>query len=259
MINGMFWNGNYTGIGEDHPQVNQPSRSPFRFTTRTAVANWIWTATSRLVNEARYGCDVVYFYQGVGDGNVLANGQGGLCSTNGTCGGKGYPLNTGVTACGGLPDITISPLVTLHRCVAKSSRRLPNPYYDLQDALSYLRGKHSLQVRRRVHAHPGLYRIWEHRAGQDRLPGRRDSRCGIIALPQPKHRRPTILPTRRLLRRKSDRRISPHRHNGSHATTRRLITGFVQDDWRIAQEIMLNLGLRYSYNIAVPRDQQPVR
>ena len=102
MINGMFWNGNYTGLGEDHAQVSSAFEIPIPISTRSLVSTWIWTASSSLVNEARFGWNVVNFYQGVGDGNVLADGSG-------LTGGKGYALNTGITNPGGLPDISISP------------------------------------------------------------------------------------------------------------------------------------------------------
>src|ERR1700746_3460253 len=55
MINGMFWNGNYTGIGDASPQGNGAFNINVPIQTRALAATWIWTANSRLVNEARYG------------------------------------------------------------------------------------------------------------------------------------------------------------------------------------------------------------
>ena len=237
MINGMFWNGNYTGIGEDHPQTNAAFDIVVPIQTRTIAATWIWTATSRLVNVARYGWDVVNFYQGVADGSVPANGQGGLCSTNGTCGGKGYPINTGLTAYGGLPDISITPFGSSY--IGAWPNRpggFQNPYWDAEDALSYLAGKHSLKfgggfTNVRVFTKAGNTargKILFNGGQTPQIP----SSTGLEDF------------------------FAGNPFNGSvligtdfvRDYSSKVFQGFVQDDWRITKGIMLNLGLRYSYN-----------
>src|SRR5262249_49107327 len=137
-INGMFWNGNYTGFGEDHAQVNQLFSIPIPIQTRSVVGNWVWTANSKLVNDARYGWNVVNFYQGTGDSNILADGSG-------LTGGKGYPINTGITAVGGLPNIRINPFTYIGTWPNRPGG-FSNPYYDIEDNLSYLRGKHTFKL-----------------------------------------------------------------------------------------------------------------
>src|SRR5439155_11367435 len=77
--------------------------------------------------------------------NILADGSG-------LTGGKGYPLNTGVTAVGGLPNINITGFFAATGSSGigaghnRPSSNGPNPFYDFQDNVSYLRGKHSFKV-----------------------------------------------------------------------------------------------------------------
>ena len=226
MINGMFWNGNYTGLGEDHAQVNQNFSIQIPIQTRTVVGTWIWTASSRVVNEARFGWNVVNFYQANGDANVLADGSG-------LTGGKGYPINTGVTAVGGLPNISINPFTYIGTWPNRPGG-FSNPYYDLQDNLSYLRGKHALKFG------GGFTHIEVNTIAGNTSRGRIDFLGGQT----PQIRNSTALedffagnPSRGFL-------LAGQRFRTANS---RAFEGFIQDDWRIAPKLMLNLGLRYSY------------
>src|SRR5216683_1736634 len=149
-ISGMFWTGYYAATGQDHPTVNPLFGSGFYIRSLSTVGNWIWTPSSTVVNEFRFGYDRLTNGATVGDEGIIPDGSGGLCTSSITspCGGKGYPLNSGVTkGTGGLPNITIGnfggglgnpnggrPVVTG-----------PSPYYDFQDSVSYLRGAHALK------------------------------------------------------------------------------------------------------------------
>jgi len=225
-INGMFWNGNYTGFGEDHAQVNQLFSIPIPIQTRSVVGNWVWTANSKLVNDARYGWNVVNFYQGTGDSNILADGSG-------LTGGKGYPINTGITAVGGLPNIRINPFTYIGTWPNRPGG-FSNPYYDIEDNLSYLRGKHAFKFG------GGFTHIEVNNISGNTARGRIDFLGGRT----PQIPNSTALedffagnPTRRFL-------LSGQRYR---TITSRAFQGFIQDDWRIAPKLMLNLGLRYSY------------
>src|SRR5713226_2535340 len=55
MVNGMAMISKYLGNGEDHPIVSGIWTNPNPLSAYTVTANWIWTASSSLVNEARYG------------------------------------------------------------------------------------------------------------------------------------------------------------------------------------------------------------
>jgi hypothetical protein len=226
MINGMFWNGVYNGIGEDHAQVNQAFSISVPITTRSVVGNWVWTATSRLVNEARFGWNSVSFYQANGDANILADGSG-------LTGGKGYAINTGVTAVGGLPNISINPFTYIGTWPNRPGG-FNNPYYDIEDALSYLRGTHTFKFG------GGFTHI-----SVDTIAGNTSrGRIDFLGGQTPQIPRSTALedffagnPSRGFL-------LTGQRFRTANA---RSLTGFIQDDWRIAPRFMLNLGLRYSY------------
>jgi hypothetical protein len=241
MINGMFWDGYYNGLGEDHAQVNQIFEIPIPITTRTAIGNWIWTATSSLVNELRFGYNYVYFYQGVGDGNVLADGTGGLCSAAG-CGGMGYPLNTGITAVGGLPNISINPFTYIGEWPNRPGG-FSNPYYDLEDSLSYLRGKHAFKFG------GGFTYIKVNIVSGNTSRGRIDFNGGYTSLTgtgcDPSGSTSSTGLEDFFAGCPSDGFLLAGQR--FRTATEKAYNGFVQDDWRVAPKLMLNLGLRYSY------------
>src|ERR1700730_7138810 len=135
MINGMFYRGNYVGIGEDFPMVNSAWGNTVLEPAWTASGNWIWTATSSLVNELRVGYNRFGF-------SFLPNDLGTLAD------GKGYPINTGITSTGGFPSVVVSGFgaTQLGSRRGRPLEATPNPYYNFQDNVSYLRGKHAFKV-----------------------------------------------------------------------------------------------------------------
>src|SRR5579859_2489472 len=222
-LNGMLFIGNYTGTGEDHPLVNASFRNIMPIRVWSTVVNWIWTPSSQWVNDARVGYDRMNFAFQSGDNNVLPDGTG-------------YPLNTGVTTAGGFPNInfgsTTGPLfAALGGWRGRPFINQGDPYYDIQDSLSYLHGKHSikfggeyahveadwaLQDRGRIDfgtstAFKGASILEDFFAG--------DPKQGFLLVPGN--------PVRRM--------------------TWNNPAGFIQDDWRITQKVILNLGLRYEY------------
>ena len=103
----MLWVGYYEAFGQDHPTVNPLWGSGIFIRSWSNVENWIWTPSSTVVNEFRFGYDRLTQGFSIGDQSIIPDGSGGPCTVSG-CGGKGYPLNTGVTIGGGLPNITIA-------------------------------------------------------------------------------------------------------------------------------------------------------
>jgi Carboxypeptidase regulatory-like domain/TonB dependent receptor len=220
MINGMLLTGAYTGNGEDHAEVNPNFEILVPIRTWTIVGNWIWTASSRVVNEARFGWNLVNFFQYPDDNNVLADG-------------KGYPLNTGVTTSGGLPEIRITPFAYIGAATNRPNG-FSNPYYDYQDSLSYLRGKHTFKFG------GGFTRIEVNNFNGNTSRGRID----FQGKQTPQIPNSTPLedffagnPSRGFL-------LIGNGVRTQHGTAS---SGFIQDDWRIAPKFMLNLGLRYAY------------
>ena len=88
MVNGMLFTSTYNGLGNDSAFVNQAWRSLSSGTrVWTATGNWIWTPSSRVVNEVRVGYNRMSFRWLTADITKFANGTD-------------YPLNTGITSVG---------------------------------------------------------------------------------------------------------------------------------------------------------------
>src|SRR5260370_42676448 len=104
-VNGMVLIGNYTGDGQDHPLLATQFLDTFRARTYTVGVDEVWAASSRLVNDFRFGYDRVWTDFVTDDAGRLADGSG-------LTGGSGYALNTGVTAFRGLPIIYIDFFIT---------------------------------------------------------------------------------------------------------------------------------------------------
>jgi carboxypeptidase family protein len=236
MINGMFWEGKYNGLGEDHAQVSSAFSIPIPITTRTAIGNWIWTASSSLVNEARFGYNYVNFYQDVGDGNILADGSG-------LTGGAGYPINTGVTAVGGLPDISINPFTFLGEWPNRPGGFI-NPYYDFVDSLSYLRGKHAFKFGGGF-THISVETITGNTArGRIDFKGGQTINSAFACSTSKTGSCSTALEDFFAGNATDGLLLSGQRFRTSIQWA---YSAFAQDDWRVTSKLMLNLGLRYSY------------
>jgi Carboxypeptidase regulatory-like domain len=237
MISTMFWNGNYNGNGQDHGGVNPIFEDNFHVRAVTSVSSWIWTPSSSVVNEARFATTRNTFNQVSDDAAILANGQGGLCTATG-CGGKGYPLNSGVTSpiFGGLPDINITGFTFMGTFHNRPTLVGPDPYYVYQDSVSFLRGKHALKV-------GGEFtHIITNASGGDTGRGSitfngNQAFAGSTPLEDFFAGNPS---KGQLLAGNSIREY-----------IWRAYSGFVQDDWRILPRLMLNIGLRYSYTAPI--------
>jgi Carboxypeptidase regulatory-like domain len=230
-LNGLLFIGNYGGTGEDHPLVNANFRNTIPIRTWSIVTNWIWTPNSRWVNDARFGYDRTSFTFVAGDVNTPADG-------------KGYPLNSGVTATGGLPNInfgsTNGPLfAALGSWRGRPFGFGPNPYYDVQDNVSYLLGKHSFKFGGE-YAHIESDWNLQDRGRIDFLGKQTPGFVNSLGKANS-----TILedffagnPARGFL-------LVP----GTPVRTVNWIStaGFIQDDYRLTQKLIINLGLRYEY------------
>jgi Carboxypeptidase regulatory-like domain/TonB dependent receptor len=227
-VNGMLFTGNYSGVGNDTAAVNQAWRSSVWIRVWTATGNWIWTPSSRVVNEVRVSYNRVSFPWLSADNMKFANGTD-------------YPLNTGITSTGGFPLVFIndfSPLGNPHRVVTA-----PNPYTDLQDSVSYLRGKHTFKF-------GGEFTHIEADSDVNQTQGEIDfnhgKTPGLADCFDPNGNKPVSCALEDFFA------GNPYVGlqligNPNIKMTWRSIAGFVQDDWRITPKFMLNLGLRYSY------------
>src|SRR6202521_1946185 len=232
-INGMFFLGNYNALGEDHGFANLAFNDTTPIRVWSDTASWVYTPNSNLVNEMRFGYDRIDFAFVNKDVNVFANGA------------APYFLNTGVTnpQAGGLPNINIPGFgAGGQQILGTSTNRpqyfAPNPYYDFQDSVSVLKGKHSFKFGAEfthLEADAAIYvdgrGLFQFAGGS--TPGLAD--CGTSSCPLEDYfaGRPN-----------KGQLLSGH---SQIALTWMNTAGYIQDDWRISPKVMINMGLRYNY------------
>src|SRR6202521_5040868 len=244
-ISGMLWTGAYSATGQDHPIVNALFNTGITVRSWSSVENWIWIPTSTVVNEARFGYNRGGQTFTVGDSGFKADGSGGLCTATG-CGGNSYPLNTGVTRTGGLPYIQISGFSGNNGLGNPNGFRPGstgnNPYYDYQDSVSYLRGKHALKIGGEFAHIEADQLTQDFRGTQILFRGAQTSK--ITCANDPTTSCSTGLedffagnPLKGLI----------NIGDGVRKMKWNKYAGFVKDDWRIKPRLILNLGLRYEY------------
>ena len=76
-ISGMLWTGDYRATGQDHPTTNALFKSGIQERAWSTVENWIWTPSSSVVNEFRFGYNRVSQGFTVGDSGIIPDGSGG--------------------------------------------------------------------------------------------------------------------------------------------------------------------------------------
>jgi hypothetical protein len=238
MLNGMLWIGRYIGDGEDHNMVNKAFEDTAVIPNWTVGVNWVWTLSSRVVNEVRFG------YTRSGQ-KFLPDDVGVLAD------GKGYPINVGPAGTGGFPNLYIKGFFaggSFGSWRGRPQQNGPNPYFDIQDSISYLVGKHTLKF-------GAEFAHIEADFNNDDGRGRFDFRGAQLpqaafACPAPNQTTSCSTPLEDF--------FAGALPGGSFApnillgTAARKMTwtstaGFIQDDWRIVPRVTVNLGLRYSY------------
>ena len=138
-ISGMYFFGNNTGTVEDFPELQSNWRSDIHTRAQVVGGSWIWTPSSRWVNEARVGYNRLYQPTLPGDLNTPASS---------------YGLDTGVSG-------------PIHRRpAAHRFRRLllpglggfkwpkfqgPDSITQFVDHISYTAGKHSVKFGGELH------------------------------------------------------------------------------------------------------------
>ncbi|HEV2522987.1 MAG TPA: carboxypeptidase regulatory-like domain-containing protein [Candidatus Acidoferrales bacterium] len=250
-IAGMLWVGYYEATGQDHPTVNPLFASGIFIRSWSNVESWIWTPSSTVVNEVRFGYDRETQGFTIGDANFIPDGTGGLCTPAG-CGGTHYPINSGVTVGGGLPNISIAGFSGGGGGLGNPNGTRPGvtgpgPYFDFQDNLSYLRGNHALKFGGELtHIEADQFNT-DFRGVDVNFNGGLTTGLTDCTISN----KPASCPLEDF--------FAGNPNVGSVLVgdgTRKLVwwhyAGFAQDDWRIKPRLMLNLGLRYEY-------EQPIR
>ncbi len=213
-LNGVLVVGNYVGNGEDRGFINQLFSNGFIIDTWTASGSWDYTPNSNMVNEVRFGYNRMSFLTTSGDAGMSIAG-----------------LNTGLTVTG-LPTIEIGNYALYGTWHNRPQAISPNPYWDFQDGFSYLAGKHSLKIGAEyTHIEADS---WIPDYGRGRINfGGGGAFAGSSALQD----------------------FFAGATSGGKALvgdpTRKMfnqyLAGYVQDDWRVAPKMTINLGLRYEY------------
>jgi hypothetical protein len=217
LITGLVLVSNYTSLGEDHAIANANWENTVPIRTYTYTGNWTYTPGSSWVNDFRASYNR-FSFRLLNNDNLLVNG------TN-------YPLNTGVTSTPGFPSIFMQPYGTAGGDLLGGWRgrpgpiNSPDPYYDIQDSISYLRGKHSFKF-------GGEF---THIEADDYVHDTRgrinfDNLASFFSGNVSGAKGGTLL-------------VNPVPLRALWTST----AGFIQDDYRLTSKLMINLGLRYSY------------
>jgi Carboxypeptidase regulatory-like domain/TonB dependent receptor len=232
-LNGMVFISNYLANGEDHGITASYWQNSNPLKAYSASGNWTYIPTSSVVNEFRMGYNRVNFTLLPDDANLFANG-------------KDYPLNTGVTSTGGFPNLIITGFGGQ---VMGSWRGRPTQFithfYDFQDNISYLKGKHALKF---GFEYAPIKDFFNNHDTRGRIEFR-GNHTSAITCPDPKHPGQTVVCSTPLEDffagnpGKASVLVGTAARNYSFSS----IAGFVQDDWRLTPKLMVNLGLRYSY------------
>jgi hypothetical protein len=233
-FNGMFFYGHYTATGEDHSFVSQNATDSTPITAMTITSSWVYTPNSNIVNELRFGYNRVSFSFINVDVNSPASS---------------YGVNTGVTnaLAGGLPSIVINgfgnggtPVVGT--AFNRPQYFTPNPYWDLQDSVSVLKGQHSIKVggefthleadaavfnngRGRFNFNGGALTV-----GGNPSTSLEDFFAGALSGPPGS-------PAATLLSGSPQSKLISYNY-----------AAYLQDDWRVTPRLIINAGLRYNLN-----------
>jgi hypothetical protein len=212
-INGMLATSRYSGVGEDHPYINANMLNTFPIKVWTTTENWIYTPSSSIVNEVRFGYDRMTISQSSLDA------------------GLAFPVDTGLTV-PGWPNISIKSFNSFGTQHNRPQVSGPNPYSDYQENISYLKGKHSFKFGFEYGRLEGDSNVPDSGRGKFTFNGGK-AFAGSTAL---EDLMAGALTNGVALVGNAARKL----HWSETA-------GYAQDDWRITPKVTLNLGLRYSY------------
>ncbi len=225
-IFGTFYYGHYDAVGEDRPFTNAAFEDTSPIRVWTNVESWVYTPNSRVVNEMRFGYDHMSFDFVNVDINKKADGNG-------------YPINTGITDphVGGMPTINVFGFASGGAQMLGTNFNRPqnndgNPYYDFQDSISWLRGKHAFKFGGEFSHLEADTATYADGRGFINFNGG-VAFGGSTPLEDYFAGKPT---NGQLLV-----------GNAFRAATWMLTAGYIQDDFRATPKLMINIGLRYEY------------
>jgi len=228
IISGRYFFGNNSGTVSDAQQLQSHWLTLIHTRAQVLGGNWTFIPSSRVVNEVRFGYNRLYQPTFTADHSLPASA---------------YGLDTGVTnpLYGGLPRINIAGWYVFPQEFGGFNWpkiQGPDTRFQFIDHVSYTVGKHALKFGGEIHrdsfsggAYGGVRGRIKFGFCNDNYNNTLEDFLGGIPCSA------TQLvgdPTR-------------HLHNWGYA-------GFVQDDWRVAKNLTLNLGLRYEISTVIKED-----
>ena len=228
-ISGMYFFGNNSGTVSDASQLQEKWLTQIHTRAQVFGTNWVWTPSSRWVNEARFGYNRLYQPTFTADHTVPASS---------------YGLDTGVTnpLYGGLPRINVFPFYIFPQELGGFNWpkvQGPDDRFQLVDHVSYNRGKHAIKFGGEIHRDAFSGGAYGGSRGRIKFvggalnansSGLEDFFAGIPTSGSQLVGDPTR-----------------HMNNWGYAM-------FVQDDWRVTRNLTLNVGLRYELNTVVKEE-----
>ncbi len=230
-IAGTYFFGNNTGTVEDFPELQQKWLSDIHTRAQVVGGNWIWTPTTRLVNEARVGYNRLYQPTLPGDLNTPASA---------------YGLDTGVSGpeTGGLPRIGFGGYFFPGLGGFKWPKfQGPDSITQFVDHISYTAGKHALKFGGELHYNDVKNASYGNARGSVNFLG------GVISPnPGPNGSAPLEDFFAGAPFKSTDEVGNPtlQLHNWAYA-------GFFQDDFRATKNLTINFGVRYEFS-SVPQE-----
>jgi hypothetical protein len=226
LISGSLFVSRYDAVGEDRPFTNAAFEDTSPIRVWSNVDSWVYTPNSNVVNEMRFGYDRMSFDFVNVDINKPADGIT-------------YPINTGISIIGGMPIVRVGRFHAGGADMLGTNFNRPqfndgNPYYDFQDSISYLKGKHAIKFGGEFAHLEADTATFNNGRGQIVFNGGQcPSVSGSTALEDFFCGAPSsgIVEVG-----------DPHR-----SATWMVTAGYIQDDFRATPKLMINLGMRYEY------------
>jgi hypothetical protein len=232
-INGTYFFGDNSGTVEDFPELQQKWLSDIHTRAQVAGGSWIWTPSSRWVNQVRFGYNRLYQPTLPGDLNTPASA---------------YGLDTGVSGpnTGGLPRTGFGGYFFPGLGGFKWPKfQGPDSITQVSDHIYYTAGKHALTFGGELHHNKVTNAAYGNARGSITFLG------GVVSAGPPPANAPP--PSSQLedffagaVFKSSAEVGNPtlHLHNWAYGL-------FFQDDWRATKNLTVNLGVRYEYSSVV--------
>jgi hypothetical protein len=233
-ISGMYFFGNNTGTVEDFPELQPQWLSDIHTRAQVAGGSWIWTPNPRWVNEARLGYNRLYQPTLPGDLNAPATS---------------YGLDTGVSGpfTGGLPRIGFGGYFFPGLGGFKWPKfQGPDDVIQFSDHVSYIAGKHTIKLGGEFHRNNVTNAAYGNSRGSITFLGGNTPTPGNPAMPLNTTTLEDFFSGAPLKASVEVGNPTLDLHNWAYAL-------FLQDDWRVARNLTVNLGVRYEFS-SVPTE-----